>query len=47
MSDTGLYDANRKDELNALIRKQGDLKTALEDIEMDWMTLTEQLEGEE
>jgi ATP-binding cassette subfamily F protein 3 len=47
MADSGLYDANRKDELNELIRKQGELKSALEDAEVEWMELTEQLEGEE
>jgi ATP-binding cassette subfamily F protein 3 len=47
MADGGLYDANRKDELNELIRKQGELKSALEDAEVEWMELTEQLEGEE
>lgn len=45
MSDSGLYDATRKDELNELIRKQGEFKSALEDAEMEWMELTEQLEG--
>ena len=47
MADSGLYDATRKDELNELIRKQGELKSSLEDAEMEWMELTEQLEGEE
>lgn len=47
MADSGLYDATRKDELNELIRKQGELKSSLEDAEMEWMELTEQLEDEE
>ena len=47
MADSGLYDAARKDELNELIRKQGELKSSLEDAEMEWMELTEQLEDEE
>ena len=47
MADSGLYDATRKDELNELIRKQGELKSSLEDAEMEWMELTEQLEDED
>ncbi|MDF1764210.1 MAG: ATP-binding cassette domain-containing protein, partial [Oleibacter sp.] len=44
MSDTDLYDASRKDELNKLIQEQGKLKSELDDVEMTWMELTEQLE---
>jgi len=47
MSDTSLYEAGRKDELNALIQQQAGLKSELEDIEMEWMDLTEQLEADE
>ena len=47
MGDSGLYDASRKDELNTLIQQQGKLKTELEEIEMEWMDLTEQLEAAE
>jgi ATP-binding cassette subfamily F protein 3 len=47
LSDTGLYDAERKAELNQLLQEQGKLKSALEDIEMEWMELTEQLEQAE
>jgi len=46
MSDTGLYEASRKDELNALIQKQGTMKAELEEIELEWMTLTEALEAD-
>jgi ATP-binding cassette subfamily F protein 3 len=47
MGDSDLYDASRKDELNTLIQQQGKLKTKLEEIEMEWMDLTEQLEAAE
>jgi len=44
MSDTDLYSDSRKDELQKLLTQQGDLKSQLEEIEMEWMELTEQLE---
>lgn len=44
MSDTDLYTDARKDELQQLLSKQGEMKSQLEDIEMEWMELTEQLE---
>ena len=47
MGDATLYDASRNDELNALIQQQGKLKGELDDIEMEWMDLTEQLEAAE
>ena len=47
LGDTGLYDASRKDELNQLLQQQGMLKSGLEDAEMEWMELTEQLEQAE
>ena len=47
MGDATLYDASRKDELNTLIQQQGKLKGELDDIEMEWMELTEQLEAAE
>jgi len=47
MGDSGLYDSSRKDELNTLIQQQGKLKSELEEIEMEWMDLTEQLEAAE
>ncbi|MFC3681939.1 ATP-binding cassette domain-containing protein [Bacterioplanoides pacificum] len=47
MSDTDLYSDARKDELQQLLTQQGDLKSQLEEIEMEWMELTEQLEEAE
>ncbi|MBQ0780623.1 MAG: ATP-binding cassette domain-containing protein [Thalassolituus oleivorans] len=46
MGDSDLYDASRKDELNKLIQEQGKLKAELEEVEMEWMDLTEQLEAD-
>ena len=45
MSDTSLYDEAKKDELNALIKRQGELKSDLETQEMVWMELTEEMEN--
>ena len=45
MSDTSLYDEAKKDELNALIKRQGELKSDLEAQEMVWMELTEEMES--
>lgn len=45
LADTELYDASRKKELNDLLQKQGQLKVELEEIELEWMDLTEQLEA--
>lgn len=46
LSDSSLYDNERKAELNQLLQQQGKLKSTLEDAEMVWMALTEQLEAE-
>ena len=46
LADNGLYDAERKDELNRLLQEQGQIKGELEEVEMQWMELTEQLEAE-
>lgn len=45
MSDTSLYDAAKKDELNDLIQQQGKLKSELDDVEAEWMELTEEMEN--
>lgn len=45
LSDNGLYEASRKDELNALLREQGEYQQQLELAEMDWLEFTEQLEA--
>ena len=45
LGDNDLYDAARKDELNKLLQQQGQLKAELEEVEMQWMELSEQLEA--
>ena len=47
LADTGLYEDARKDELKTLLAKQADTKADLEEIEMAWMELTEELENAE
>lgn len=44
MADTGLYEASRKAELNELLQQQAKLKGELEEVEMQWMEISEQLE---
>lgn len=43
MADTSLYEATRKDELQQLLQQQVGLKNELEEIEMRWLELQEQL----
>lgn len=45
MADTGLYEAARKDELQKMLQSQAQLKSELEEVEMLWMELTEELES--
>jgi len=47
LSDTGLYDDSRKEELKTLLGQQADAKSSLEDVEMEWMELTEAMEAAE
>jgi len=47
LSDSGLYDAGHKDELNKLLQQQGSIKSNLESVEMEWIELSEQLEESE
>ena len=47
LADTGLYEDSRKDELKTLLSKQAETKAKLDEIEMEWMTLTEELESAE
>src|SRR5690554_400421 len=44
MADTSLYEASRKDELQTLLHNLAQLKSELENVEMEWMELTEALE---
>lgn len=44
LSDTDLYSETRKDELKSLLTKQGELKSKLEAIELQWLDAQEELE---
>jgi ATP-binding cassette subfamily F protein 3 len=44
LSDTSLYDASRKDELQQLLGEQAELKKQAEDAEEEWMEKLEELE---
>jgi ATP-binding cassette subfamily F protein 3 len=47
LADTTLYEAARKADLQRVLQQQGDSKSALEDIEMEWMELSEEMEAAE
>lgn len=42
--DTSLYDSGKKDELQEILQRQGELKQQHEELEEQWMLLNEQLE---
>ncbi len=44
LSDAAIYEQDKKAELTECLKKQTEHKTALEDVEMEWMELQEQLE---
>lgn len=44
LSDSGIYDTSRKNELSDCLSRQGIAKSALEEVEMEWMELQETLE---
>ena len=44
LADAGLYDAERKDELAALLRQEGELKQRAGELEETWLELQESLE---
>lgn len=44
LSDAGLYDASRKAELTQCLQTQSKTKAALEDAEMEWLAVQEELE---
>ncbi|WP_390616606.1 ATP-binding cassette domain-containing protein [Maricurvus nonylphenolicus] len=46
LADESLYtDAKRKDDLQQLLKEQGDLRQQLEEIEEEWLTLSEEYEA--
>ena len=44
LADAELYSAENKEKLTALLAQQVDVKKALDDVEMEWMTAQEELE---
>lgn len=44
LSDSAIYDTSRKNELSDCLSRQGVAKSALEEVEMEWMELQETLE---
>ncbi|MFG0738821.1 ABC transporter ATP-binding protein [Proteus terrae] len=44
LSDSSIYDTSRKNELSDCLNRQGVAKSALEEVEMEWMELQETLE---
>jgi ATP-binding cassette subfamily F protein 3 len=47
LADTTLYEAARKTDLQKVLQQQGDSKSELEDVEMQWMELSEEMEAAE
>jgi len=47
LADTSLYEAERKADLQTLLQQQGELKGELEEVEMAWMDLSEEMEAAE
>ncbi|MFT4766508.1 MAG: ATP-binding cassette subfamily F protein 3, partial [Oleispira sp.] len=47
LADTTLYEAARKADLQKVLQQQGDSKSELEDVEMQWMELSEEMEAAE
>ena len=45
LSDSGLYDQSRKAELNTCLQEQAQFKAELEEAEMAWMEIQENLEA--
>lgn len=47
LSDTALYEAERKADLQKILQQQGEAKSELEEVEMEWMELSEEMEAAE
>lgn len=47
LGDTALYEAERKTDLQKILQQQGDAKSELEEVEMEWMELSEEMEAAE
>ncbi len=44
LADSDIYSQSRKDEMNACLKQQAKAKSSLEECEMDWLEIQEQLE---
>ncbi|MCS3432884.1 ABC transporter ATP-binding protein [Klebsiella sp. BIGb0407] len=44
LADSDIYSQSRKDEMNACLKQQAKAKSSLEECEMDWLDIQEQLE---
>jgi ATP-binding cassette subfamily F protein 3 len=47
LGDTTLYEADKKADLQKILQQQGDAKSELEEVEMEWMELSEEMEAAE
>ena len=47
LADTTLYEAARKADLQKILQQQGEAKSELEEVEMQWMELSEEMEAAE
>ena len=47
LGDTALYEADRKADLQKILQQQGDAKSEMEEVEMEWMELSEEMEAAE
>ena len=47
LADPDLYQAENKAKLSPLLLQQGELKSTMEDLEMQWLDLQEQIEQQE
>lgn len=47
LGDTSLYEADRKADLQKILQQQGDAKSEMEEVEMQWMELSEEMEAAE
>lgn len=47
LGDTALYEADKKADLQKILQQQGDAKSELEEVEMEWMELSEEMEAAE
>jgi ATP-binding cassette subfamily F protein 3 len=45
LSDAAIYEQDKKAELTECLKKQTEQKSVLEEVEMEWMDLQEQLEN--